>query len=78
MSNFLFNEDISYHVPMDDPIHSFFKDEEEQSTETPFSLNSESPIYNSNLYQQSNLNMEDMPFAIGMNPYYAPLNNSNL
>ena len=74
MSNFLFNEDINYLIPKDDPVYSFFKDDEEESTEPPFSFNSESPMYKSNSYPYSNPKMEDISYKIGINSCYVPQN----
>ena len=78
MSNFLFNEDITYLIPKNDPVYSFFKDDEEDSTELPFSLNSESPMmYQSNSYQHSNPNMEDISYTTSINSCFVPHNASN-
>lgn len=74
MSNFLFNEDISYQLPKDDPIYGFLKDEEESTEpgEIPFSLKSESPSYNGSYYQSSTLNYDDMSYGYPVKSGYAP------
>jgi hypothetical protein len=52
MSHFLFNEGITYSEPKEDPVYPYFKEEEhELSTETPFSLHSDSPSYGTSYYQ---------------------------
>lgn len=75
MSNFLFNEDISYQIPKDDPIYGFLKDEEESTEpgEIPFSLQSESPSYSSSYYQPSTLNYDELSYGYPIKNCYTPL-----
>jgi len=52
MSNFLFNEGLTYPEPKDDPLYPYFKEEEQEiSTEPAFSLHSDSPSYTTGYYQ---------------------------
>jgi hypothetical protein len=65
MSNFLFNEGLTYPEPKDDPLYPYFKEEEQEiSTEPPFSLHSDSPSYTNNYYPYPYYNQDEQGYPL--------------